>query len=221
MFIAQISLPNVTFLTLISWNLSLMHTTKEVNPHPSHCAMCQHVECHNWSVCLTRSRRFTVSWLIIWILYIWMCRYVYWGHHGHHGNLDVGWAFRAYYWWRTSYMLVKPIFFCQNHVFLLIIFDPKWAAPKAKTLSFSWRRGSPVWSSLLWVGYHEAFYAQKAKFVLVSYTSNGIRFRASTGGGIYSMSLLVIRELGKVESSSFFTLQGSITPRFILEGRVD
>ena len=34
MFIAQISILNVTFLSLISRNLSLMQTTKEVNPHP-------------------------------------------------------------------------------------------------------------------------------------------------------------------------------------------
>ena len=34
MFVVQISLLIVTFLSLISWNLSLMQTTKEVNPHP-------------------------------------------------------------------------------------------------------------------------------------------------------------------------------------------
>ena len=34
MFVVQISLVIVTFLSLISQNLSLMQTTKEVNPHP-------------------------------------------------------------------------------------------------------------------------------------------------------------------------------------------
>ena len=34
MFIVQISLLIVTFLSFLSWNLSLMHTTQEVNPHP-------------------------------------------------------------------------------------------------------------------------------------------------------------------------------------------
>ncbi len=34
MFVVQISLLIVTFLSLISRNLSLMQTTKEVNPHP-------------------------------------------------------------------------------------------------------------------------------------------------------------------------------------------
>jgi hypothetical protein len=34
MFIVQISLLIVTFLSLISQNLSLIQTTKEVNPHP-------------------------------------------------------------------------------------------------------------------------------------------------------------------------------------------
>jgi hypothetical protein len=45
MFIVQISLLTVTFLSLTSQHFSLMQTTKEVNP-PSHSAMCQHVECH-------------------------------------------------------------------------------------------------------------------------------------------------------------------------------
>ena len=45
MFIVQISLLIVTILSLISQILSLMQTTKEVNPHP-HCTMCQHVERH-------------------------------------------------------------------------------------------------------------------------------------------------------------------------------
>jgi hypothetical protein len=44
-FVLQISLLVVTFLFLISWNLSLMQTTKNSQPTPSHCAMCQHVEC--------------------------------------------------------------------------------------------------------------------------------------------------------------------------------
>ena len=34
MFVVQISLFIVTLLSLISWNLSWMQTTKEVNPHP-------------------------------------------------------------------------------------------------------------------------------------------------------------------------------------------
>ena len=34
MFVVQISLFIVTFLSLISQNLSLMQTAKEVNPHP-------------------------------------------------------------------------------------------------------------------------------------------------------------------------------------------
>jgi hypothetical protein len=46
MFVVQISLLIVTFLSLISQNSSLMQTTKEVTPHP-HIASCgQHVECH-------------------------------------------------------------------------------------------------------------------------------------------------------------------------------
>ena len=44
MFVVQISLLIVTFLSSISWNLSLMQTIKELNPHSR--AMCQHVECH-------------------------------------------------------------------------------------------------------------------------------------------------------------------------------
>ena len=43
MFVVQISLLIVSFLSFISEDLSLMQTTKEVNPH---CTMCQHVECH-------------------------------------------------------------------------------------------------------------------------------------------------------------------------------
>jgi hypothetical protein len=39
MFVVQISLLVVTLLSLISWNLSLMQTTKEANPHP-HFAPC-------------------------------------------------------------------------------------------------------------------------------------------------------------------------------------
>ena len=46
MSLVQISLLIVTFLSLLSQNLSLMQTTKEINPTPSHCAMCQYVECH-------------------------------------------------------------------------------------------------------------------------------------------------------------------------------
>jgi hypothetical protein len=45
MFVVQTSLLNVTFPSLISWNLTLMQTTKEVNPHP------RIVPCVNlWSV---------------------------------------------------------------------------------------------------------------------------------------------------------------------------
>jgi len=44
MFVVRISLLIVTFLSLISWNLWLMQTTQEVNPHPR-CVVCQHVEC--------------------------------------------------------------------------------------------------------------------------------------------------------------------------------
>ena len=45
MFIVQISLLIATFLSLISRNLSIMQTTKEVNPHP-HIASCVNM----WSV---------------------------------------------------------------------------------------------------------------------------------------------------------------------------
>jgi hypothetical protein len=45
MFVVQISLLIVTFLSLISRNSSLMQTTKEVNPHP-HIAPCVNM----WSV---------------------------------------------------------------------------------------------------------------------------------------------------------------------------
>jgi hypothetical protein len=45
MFVVQFSLLIVTFLFLISRNLSLMQTTKEVNPHP-HIAPCVNM----WSV---------------------------------------------------------------------------------------------------------------------------------------------------------------------------
>ena len=46
MFAVQISLLIVTFFSLISRNLSLMHTTKEANPHP------RIMSCVNmWSVC--------------------------------------------------------------------------------------------------------------------------------------------------------------------------
>jgi hypothetical protein len=45
MCVVQISLFSVTFLSLISQNLSLTHTTKEVNPHP-HIAPCVNM----WSV---------------------------------------------------------------------------------------------------------------------------------------------------------------------------
>ena len=46
MFVVQISLLIVTFLSLISRIMSLMQSIKEVNPQPSHCAMCQYVKCH-------------------------------------------------------------------------------------------------------------------------------------------------------------------------------
>ena len=46
MFIVQISLLIVTFLSLISRILSLMQPTRRSQPTPSHCAMCQHVERH-------------------------------------------------------------------------------------------------------------------------------------------------------------------------------
>ena len=45
MFVVQISLLIVTFPSLISQNLSLMQTIKEVNP-PSHRTVCQYVKCH-------------------------------------------------------------------------------------------------------------------------------------------------------------------------------
>ena len=45
MFVVQISLLVVTFLSLISQNLSLLQTTNEVNPHP-HIAPCVNM----WSV---------------------------------------------------------------------------------------------------------------------------------------------------------------------------
>ena len=44
MFVVQISLLIVTFLSLISWNLSLMQKHQRSQPTPSHCAMCQHIE---------------------------------------------------------------------------------------------------------------------------------------------------------------------------------
>jgi hypothetical protein len=55
-FEVRISLLIVTFLSLISWNLSLMQTTKEVNPHP-HIAPCVNM----WSV-------------TFFIFFWWMCR---------------------------------------------------------------------------------------------------------------------------------------------------
>ena len=45
MFVVQISLLIITFLSPMSQNLSLMQTTKEVNPH-SHIASCV----NTWSV---------------------------------------------------------------------------------------------------------------------------------------------------------------------------
>ena len=45
MCVVQISLLIVTFLSLVSRIFAIDATIKEVNPHPSHCAMCQHVEC--------------------------------------------------------------------------------------------------------------------------------------------------------------------------------
>ena len=46
MFMVQILLLIVTFLSFISWIMSTMQFTKEVNPHPgiAHCAMCQYVK---------------------------------------------------------------------------------------------------------------------------------------------------------------------------------
>ena len=44
--VVQISLLFVTFLSLISRNLSLLQIIKEVNPHPHIAPICQHVECH-------------------------------------------------------------------------------------------------------------------------------------------------------------------------------
>ena len=64
MFIVQISLLIVTFLSLLAQILSLMQIVKEVNPHP-HCAMCQYAElspsysyllfflCHIWALTLS------------------------------------------------------------------------------------------------------------------------------------------------------------------------
>ena len=64
MFIVQKSLLVVTFLFLISRNLSLMQTTRSSQPTPSHCAMYQHgvspssssssssyATCWCWSMC--------------------------------------------------------------------------------------------------------------------------------------------------------------------------
>ena len=45
MFIVQISLLIVTIFSLISQIMSLMQSTKEVNPHPC-IAPCQYMECH-------------------------------------------------------------------------------------------------------------------------------------------------------------------------------
>ena len=45
MFVAQVSLLIVTFLSLISRNRSLMQTTQK-STHTSHCVMCRHVKCH-------------------------------------------------------------------------------------------------------------------------------------------------------------------------------
>ena len=46
MFVLQISLRVVTSLSLTSRNLSSMQTTQKNQPAPSHCAMCQHADCH-------------------------------------------------------------------------------------------------------------------------------------------------------------------------------
>ena len=46
MFVVQISFLIVAFLSLISRMLSLVQTTKESQRKPSHCAVCQYVECH-------------------------------------------------------------------------------------------------------------------------------------------------------------------------------
>ena len=41
LFVVQISLLSVTFFSLISWILSLMETTEEINPHPQIASICR------------------------------------------------------------------------------------------------------------------------------------------------------------------------------------
>jgi len=59
MFIAQISLLIVTFLSLISWFFSLMQTTKEVNPH-THIAPCCGV-----SPSYSYSSSYATCWMLV------------------------------------------------------------------------------------------------------------------------------------------------------------
>ena len=46
MFVVQISLPIVTFRSLISRIFVIDATHQRSQPTPSHCALCQYVECH-------------------------------------------------------------------------------------------------------------------------------------------------------------------------------
>ena len=52
MFVVQISLLIVTFLSLTLQNLSLMQTTQRSRPTPLHCFVCQLVECHLLNIIL-------------------------------------------------------------------------------------------------------------------------------------------------------------------------
>ena len=46
MFVVQISLLIVIFLSLISWLFVINANHQRYQPRPSHCTMCQHIECH-------------------------------------------------------------------------------------------------------------------------------------------------------------------------------